>query len=41
MLGTMIGAFAILPVTFVGSFSLPITIPITIWKTIDECGGAE
>jgi hypothetical protein len=37
LLGTVVGAFFILPVSLLGFFTLPITLPITIWKTIDEC----
>ena len=34
-LSNFLGAMAILPVTIVGILSLPITVPITIWKSID------
>ena len=35
--GSIVGALWIIPVSLYGFFTLPITLPITIWKTIDEC----
>ena len=39
VLGTIAGWFFILPLTLYGFITLPITLPITIWKTFDQCYG--
>ena len=39
LLGTIAGWFFILPLTLYGFITLPITLPITIWKTFDQCYG--
>ena len=41
VLGTIAGWFFILPLALYGFMTLPITLPITIWKTFDQCYGSS
>ena len=37
LLGTVVGAFFILPVSLIGFLTLPINLPITLWKLSEQC----